>query len=284
MNSVIFVAALHSSIRSSSVFLLFTPIINCGSKATAKPAEPYYANDNLQAMLATMYDYWFVQFDYPDENGKPYRSSGGKMVWNERLKREIAAEWHAVQLKELLKKNSRSFTGDSTQPTIDLSVMPSGSISLSRLNTSDEFTTNLYGMQEGDLLFGGIRPYLRKAGIAPCDGAVTGTVRSFSVIREPDFNFAALTMASQTMFDYAMQVSTGTRMPTVTADALLNRWVPYNEEVAARFGEFSLKGTVVSNVKEALVLQELRDWLLPMLMNGQATVRPQQANYRLSDD
>ncbi len=238
-------------------------------------------NDNLQAMLATMYDYWFVQFDYPDENGKPYRSSGGKMVWNERLKREIAAEWHAVQLKELLKKNSRSFTGDSAQPTIDLSVMPSGSISLSRLNTSDEFTTNLYDMQEGDLLFGGIRPYLRKAGIAPCDGAVTGTVRSFSVIRESDFNFAALTMASQTMFDYAMQVSTGTRMPTVTADALLNRWVPYNEEVAARFGEFSLKGTVVSNVKEALILQELRDWLLPMLMNGQATVRPQQANYRL---
>ena len=52
-------------------------------------------NHNLEAMAKQLYDYWFVQFDFPDENGKPYKSSGGKMVWNEKLKREIPKNWHS---------------------------------------------------------------------------------------------------------------------------------------------------------------------------------------------
>ena len=50
-------------------------------------------NHYLEAMAKLLYDYWFVQFDFPDENGKPYKSSDGKMVWNEKLKREIPKEW-----------------------------------------------------------------------------------------------------------------------------------------------------------------------------------------------
>ena len=51
-------------------------------------------NDNLEAMAKQLYDYWFVQFDFPNEEGKPYKSSGGAMVWNEKLKREIPKGWH----------------------------------------------------------------------------------------------------------------------------------------------------------------------------------------------
>lgn len=54
-------------------------------------------NDNLEKMARQLYDYWFVQFDFPDENGRPYKSSGGKMVWNEKLKRKIPKEWKAKQ-------------------------------------------------------------------------------------------------------------------------------------------------------------------------------------------
>ena len=46
-------------------------------------------NDNLEKMAKQLYDYWFVQFNFPDENGRPYKSSGGKMSYNKRLKREI---------------------------------------------------------------------------------------------------------------------------------------------------------------------------------------------------
>lgn len=58
-------------------------------------------NDNLEAMAKQLYDYWFVQFDFPNEEGKPYKSSGGKMVWNEKLKREIPEGWGDVTLSEL---------------------------------------------------------------------------------------------------------------------------------------------------------------------------------------
>ena len=57
----------------------------------------------LESMAKTLYDYWFVQFDFPDENGKPYRSSGGEMVWNEELKREIPKGWKVGNLYDIAK-------------------------------------------------------------------------------------------------------------------------------------------------------------------------------------
>ena len=58
-------------------------------------------NTDLEAMAKTLYDYWFVQFDFPDKNGKPYKSSGGKMVWNEELKREIPEGWEFLNLSDI---------------------------------------------------------------------------------------------------------------------------------------------------------------------------------------
>ena len=55
---------------------------------------------NLEAMAKQLYDYWFVQFDFPNEEGKPYKSSGGEMVWNEKLKRKIPNEWDNCKLKD----------------------------------------------------------------------------------------------------------------------------------------------------------------------------------------
>ncbi len=60
-------------------------------------------NDNLERMAKTLYDYWFVQFDFPDINGKPYKSSGGKMIWNEVLKREIPEGWEVKNLFQTTK-------------------------------------------------------------------------------------------------------------------------------------------------------------------------------------
>ena len=64
-------------------------------------------NDNLEAMAKQLYDYWFVQFDFPNEEGKPYKSSGGAMVWNEKLKREIPQGWNDCKIKDFM----RIFTG-----------------------------------------------------------------------------------------------------------------------------------------------------------------------------
>ena len=229
-------------------------------------------NDNLQAMLQTLYGYWFLQFDFPDKNGQPYRASGGRMVWNDQLKREIPAGWRAVTLRELLKKNRKAFDYGTVEPTIDLSVMPTGSIALNNLSRSDAFSSNLYQMSEGDILFGAIRPYLKKAGIAPCNGVVAGTVHSFSPVRVDDYNFALATITSEQMFSHAVRSSTGTRMPTVKADDLLDVVVAYSESVATAFNQIPVARSIIERVQESSRLGELRDWLLPLLMNGQATV------------
>lgn len=229
-------------------------------------------NDNLAQQAKLLYDYWFTQFDFPDENDKPYRSSGGQMVWNDLLKKKIPVGWEVKTLSELLKKNTQSFDYSSVQPTIDLSVMPSDSIALSQINSSDNFSTNLYVMKKGDILFGSIRPYLHKAGIAPCDGAVAGTVHSYHTINPNDYNFSLLTMARDSFFDYAVNTSSGTKMPVVSSDSILSFKFAYSKEVAKKFNSVPIMEIITRNVQETQRLIKLRDFLLPLLMNGQATI------------
>ena len=219
-----------------------------------------------------MYDYWFNQFDFPDENGKPYRSSGGVMVWNDELQREIPQGWKCLSLGSLLSKNTESFDYATVDPTIDLSIMPSSSIALDQLNSSDMFTTNLFKMHEGDILFGSIRPYLKKAGIAPCDGVVAGTIHSYHVLNNDDYNFALFTLCRDVFFDYAVRVSTGTKMPVISSDNILSYKVPYSKNIVKKFNTINVKSTICRNVQESQQLMQVRDWLLPMLLNGQATI------------
>ena len=229
-------------------------------------------NDNLQQQFKLMYDYWFNQFDFPNEDGKPYRASGGAMEWSPDLQREIPAGWSCVPLEDILQRNSEAFDFSSIEPTVDLSIMPSGSIALDQVNRSDKFSTNLFRMNEGDILFGSIRPYLKKAGIAPCNGVVAGTIHSFRVKRESDYNFALFTLCGKAFFDYAVRVSTGTKMPIVSLDSIMSYKVPYSESIVRRFNRIDVRHIICSNVQETQKLASFRDWLLPMLMNGQATI------------
>ena len=194
------------------------------------------------------------------------------MVWNDGLMREIPEGWECRTLDSLLRRHQEVFDYNSEQPTVDLSIMPSSSISINQTNSSNMFATNLYWMKEGDLLFGSIRPYLKKAGIAPCNGVVAGTVHCFQVKDEQDYNFALFTLCGKNVFDYAVNVSKGTKMPVISAEDLLSYKFPYSKEISRRFNTFSVKERICNNVKEIRKLTNLRDWLLPMLMNGQATI------------
>lgn len=192
-------------------------------------------NAVLESIAKTLYDYWFLQFEFPNEEGKPYKSSGGKMVWSEELKREIPKGWKAIKLKNIVKKTNRVYDYNKESKTYDLSIMPSNSISINDTSSSKDFETNLFAVKEGDILFGSIRPYLRKAGIASYDGAVAGTIHCYEVIKESDYNLALFTLTSENMFKYAINNSKGTKMPVITSDDLLEFMLPYNEEIAKKF-------------------------------------------------
>lgn len=227
----------------------------------------------LESMSKTLYDYWFLQFEFPNENGKPYKSSGGKMIWSEELKREIPEGWESIKLKKIVKKINRVYDYNKESKTYDLSIMPSNSISINDTSSSKDFETNLFAVKEGDILFGSIRPYLRKAGIASYDGAVAGTIHCYEVIKESDYNLALFTLTSENMFKYAINNSKGTKMPVITSDDLLEFMLPYNEEIAKKFNKIKIRDIIIANVKQSNELASLQKFLLPLLMNGQVTFK-----------
>lgn len=230
-------------------------------------------NRQLELITKAMYNYWFLQFEFPNDDGNPYKSSGGKMVWNEELKREIPEGWKSIKLKNIVKKINRVYDYNKESKTYDLSIMPSNSISINDTSSSKDFETNLFAVKEGDILFGSIRPYLRKAGIASYDGAVAGTIHCYEVIKESDYNLALFTLTSENMFKYAINNSKGTKMPVITSDDLLEFMLPYNEELAKKFNKIKIRDIIIANVKQSNELASLRDFLLPLLMNGQVTFK-----------
>ena len=223
--------------------------------------------------MKTIYQRWFIEFEFPNEEGKPYKSSGGKFVYNNELKQEIPENWQVYKLKDLVSENREAFESEEETNTIDLSVMPSNSISLNDINSNKNFSTNLFKMHRGDVLFGGIRTYLKKAGVAPCDGAFAGTVYSYSPIKEFDYNLILLTIISKSFFKYSEQISKGTKMPVASSKDLMEYKIAYSKEIAYKFNEIiDLKNVISQNVMENLELKKLKNFLLPLLMNGQINV------------
>lgn len=223
----------------------------------------------LQVLAQSIYSRWFIQFDFPNAEGKPYLSSGGKMVFNKELKREIPEGWKVKKLKDLLYKVNRVFDYSIEERTIDLSVMPNNSFFINEVNSSKNFSTNLFSMKSGDILFGSIRPYLKKAGIAPCDGALAGTVHCLNVYNKFDYNFCLLTLCSDNLFNYACKVSKGTKMPVISCEDLLEYPVAYNIDVIKKFFDVSLKEFVPCLAMENQKLYSLKKTIMPLLINQQ---------------
>ena len=248
-------------------------IAKCLSSIDDKIRNNNATCSNLETITKLLYDYWFVQFDFPDQNGKPYKSSGGKMVWNEELKREIPESWEVRTISDIaIPGKNKPYKNSEVLATLDMSVMPSNRMTLNELNASSNFSTNLFEMKSSDILFGSIRPYLKKAGIAPCDGAVAGTVHVFRPRRESDYNYLAVTLCNERMFSYANKVAKGTKMPVVDINSLMDYKIPYNERIVTMFNALNLKEIMSQCVMENQHLASLRDFLLPMLMNGQVKV------------
>lgn len=114
-------------------------------------------NQNLEAMAKQLYDYWFVQFDFPNEEGKPYKSSGGKMVWNEKIKREIPIDWEILPLFDAVSVQygfpfaTEQFTEEETDvPVVRIRDILEGTTSAYSLEKADE----KYHLNENDVLVG----------------------------------------------------------------------------------------------------------------------------------
>lgn len=235
-------------------------------------------NAELEGMAKTLYDYRFVQFDFPDANGKPYKSSGGKMVYNATLKREIPEGWEVLSLSDLvdlIKGNISPADVAENTPYIGLEHIGRKTIALSDWANSDLAASDKTVFKKNDILFGKIRPYFHKVAVAPFDG-ITSTDTIILRPKKKSFSGLVLEMVFADEFiEAATQSSTGSKMPRADWNVLQHYKIPvpdidllhvFNAVFENAIRKIHLSGT------ENKKLVQLRDWLLPLLMNGQVTV------------
>lgn len=239
-------------------------------------------NSELEAMAKTLYDYWFVQFDFPDANGKPYKTAGGKMVWNDELKREIPEGWESGELKDLFNLNPPlSVKKGAVSSYIDMNALPTEGY-MTKAVQEKEFSGGVK-FQNGDVIVARITPCLEngKTGLITLleEDEIGFGSTEFIVLRGKNMIlscFGAFLSRSELFRKYAIANMLGTSgrkrveatkigtfpiaLPTID---LLEK---FEKMISAHFKQATI------NTKENQELASLRDWLLPMLMNGQVSV------------
>ena len=238
-------------------------------------------NDNLEAMAKQLYDYWFVQFDFPNEEGKPYKSSGGAMVWNEKLKREIPEGWNVANIFDELSVqygfpfSTELFTEEPTSiPVVRIRDILENSFSA----YSEEEVDEKYKLQKQDLLVGmdgnfhmnywnDNVSYLNQRSVR-----LRAQSKSTVSIMQAKYDIAPYIKAKELR-------AKGSTVGHLSDKDLKELFVLVNPNADFRNKFDSILADIIENRCEMIELTKQRDELLPLLMNGQASV-----NYHLSDD
>lgn len=221
-------------------------------------------NQELEAMAKTLYNYWFVQFDFPDQNGKPYKSSGGKMFYHPELKREIPEGWGVESVGNLLDKvtkaekienNSIEFVGRI--PVIDQSQKYIAG-----------FTNNqssLIQPQNGHVIFGDHTRVVKFINFDYARGA-DGT----QVLISNNENISNILLYHM-IEDFDLSNYGYARHFKFLKEKLV---IVPDKKISLKFANKAdvIYKKIRNNIFENQELNQLRDWLLPMLMNGQVKV------------
>lgn len=244
----------------------------------------------MEAMAKTLYDYWFVQFDFPDENGKPYRTSGGAMEWCQKLGREVPKGWKVGKYSNLIEsvrtglnpRQNFTFSEGGIRYLTVKNLTQEGRIDFAGCDTIDENARVIVHRRSdisiGDVLFASIAPlgrcYLIQSN--PDDWDINESVFSL----RPNYSnctsdFLYLTLKSDQFIAGSTNSSTGSIFKGIRINTLLDMTtlIPPIDTL----NTFSDQVSAILHKQESLFseneqLTHIRDWLLPMLMNGQAKV------------
>ncbi|HEM5988466.1 TPA: restriction endonuclease subunit S [Streptococcus suis] len=241
-------------------------------------------NEELEAMAKTLYDYWFVQFDFPDENGKPYKSSGGKMVYNDQLKREIPEGWGVKQLGELCEFRNginyeKSEAGDTLSKIVNVRNISNSSTFVTTYDldsiTLDRRRIENYLVTDRTILItrSGIPGATRLVSDIPANTIYSGFIIGATVANLNLFYYVFYHLKNIEML--MSNQSAGTIMKNISQTTLSEiRIAIPNKEIQKVFSNQvrSVLDVIENNLKQNQELTQLRDWLLPMLMNGQVKV------------
>ena len=233
-------------------------------------------------MAKQLYDYWFVQFDFPNEEGKPYKSSGGKMVWDDKLKREIPEGWEVGNLSDYLQviteRVSASTVNESTKYA-PIEVLPRKKMSFNECAPIENAISGLCAFRHKNILLPNRRVYFHKVCIAAFDGITRDTV----IVLKPNANdllgYSYQLVNDNVFIEYATRHSYGSEQPVLSWEsAKMYKVLKPKSGLDVLYSKCagSIIDCVIENELEIATLTKQRDDLLPLLMNGQVSV-----NYHL---
>ena len=243
-------------------------------------------NVELEAMVKLIYDYWFVQFDFlfdfaqgkPDENGKPYKSSGGKMVWNEELKREIPEGWEVGSLPDIaiftngIACQQYRPESDEFLPVIKIKEMRCGFT-----EATERVTVNIpekVMVFDGDVLFSwsaSLEVMIWSGG----NGGLNQHIFKVTAMNKYPKSFYYFELLNYLRHFKMIAELRKTTMGHITLDHLKQSRIIIPPIIIINNLDkklVSIIEQIIKNNKQKNELEKLRDWLLPMLMNGQVTV------------
>ena len=242
-------------------------------------------NQNLEALAKQLYDYWFVQFDFPDENGKPYKFSGGAMVYNEQLKREIPKGWEVKKVNSVCSFNKRSSNGQYTSPIFYLDTANITDNQIEKLQLLDPNIDEIPSrarrhVVEGDIVYSTVRPNLRHFGLLynPKNNLIVSTgfatiTANWSAFRYYIYQF----LKQEEIIDklHSIAMSAVSSYPSINPSDIQNLdiVIPHDRliEMYAKSVN-AIYASLENNSQENSDLIKQRDELLPLLMNGQVTL------------
>ena len=229
----------------------------------------------LEAMAKTLYDYWFTQFDFPNAEGKPYCSSGGEMVWNDQLKRKIPKGWSAGQLSDIANITmGQSPSGDTYNENGSGTIFYQGCTDFgTRFPVPRVYTSAPTRFAKaGDILMS-VRAPVGTLNIAMEDCCIGRGLAALNSKFGSQLHLLYTLSGFKQLFD--VMDGNGTTFGSITKDTLFEMKVviPRRDQIKS-FEEMvqPIEQKIRVAEQENRELTKLRDWLLPMLMNGQATV------------
>lgn len=240
-------------------------------------------NDNLEQQAKLLYDYWFTQFDFPDKSGKPYRSSGGKMVWNEQLKRTVPDGWTTNPLSDIFTfKSGYSFSSDLYEVSGKYKLLTIKNVQNNGINLNVDNYINVlpdnvpdYCLLKAKDILMSLTGNVGRVGIMYADNCL---LNQRVALAEPvNINqrvFVYFLLKSDIIHKQYEMIANGSSQQNLSPIEAEKVIIAYNSEVATKFSTLCSEylNTIVSNLAENQELINIRDWLLPMLMNGQATI------------
>ena len=240
-------------------------------------------NQNLEAMAKQLYDYWFVQFDFPNEEGKPYKSSGGEMVWNEKLKRYIPKGWNISLIKEI----AATYSGGTPKSTNieyynngEIAWINSGELNSPIITKTTNYITKC-GLENSSA-----KLYPSNSILVAMYGATAGKVSLLTfeacsnqavcgVIPTIENMLYYVYFHISSLYNHFVTLSTGSARDNISQETIKNILlpIPYSN-ILKLFDEKigSIYQMIINNSQQIDSLAKQRDELLPLLMNDQVSV------------